>query len=128
MKSNYVLFVPIAIIVGHLHFIVASNSKIIDPFEEGPYVVNSSTYYQLLNPSVDTNLNVYAPNEPGNFPVFYFVTGFAGEKGVSLQMTRWKLMISIDRPRTGIRVLDDVVKDCKSRLRGDRHMERGTAG
>ena len=51
-----------------------------DPFAPGPLQVNESAYYQIINPSLDHNLNVFAPNEPGSFPVYYFITGFAGKK------------------------------------------------
>ncbi len=59
----------------------AASVKVInDPFDEGPFIVNQTDFYRLVNPTIDLNLGVFAPNEPGNFPVLYFVTGFAGNK------------------------------------------------
>lgn len=52
--------------------------KFIDPFVPGDLPVNHTAYRQALTLFLDTNIDVYAPNVPGNFPVFYFVTGFGG--------------------------------------------------
>jgi len=51
------------------------NHAIIDPFYPGDYPVNSSVFAQIINPFLDLNLDVFAPNAPGNFPVFYLITG-----------------------------------------------------
>lgn len=80
-KTLNVYLVLIALSVASCWSVPSKNAvKLVDPFEEGPYLVNSTQYLQLVNPiwDLDTNLNVYAPNEPGNFPVLYFVTGFGG--------------------------------------------------
>lgn len=50
-----------------------------DPFTPGEYPINHTTILNALNIFSDTNLDVYAPNVPGHFPVFYFVTGLTGE-------------------------------------------------
>lgn len=78
MERNFLLLgVSLSLLV--LSSWATADSKIIyDAFDEGPYFVNHTDFYQLANPTLDHNLGVFAPNEPGNFPVFYFVTGFAG--------------------------------------------------
>ena len=55
------------------------NHAIIDPFYPGDYPVNSSVFAQIINPFLDLNLDVFAPNAPGNFPVFYLITGLGSE-------------------------------------------------
>jgi hypothetical protein len=54
------------------------NRAIVDPFSPGSYPVNSSLFAQIINPFLDLNLDVFAPNAPGNFPVLYFITGLGG--------------------------------------------------
>ena len=54
------------------------NRVIVDPFFPGDYPVNSSVFAQIINPFLDLNLDVFAPNAPGNFPVFYLITGLGG--------------------------------------------------
>lgn len=53
-------------------------SRLIDPFVPGELPVNHTAYRQALSLFLDTNIDVYAPNSTGNFPVFYFITGFGG--------------------------------------------------
>ncbi len=53
-------------------------SRLIDPFVPGDYPINHTAYRQALTLFLDTNIDVYAPNSTGNFPVFYFITGFGG--------------------------------------------------
>ncbi|EFX74152.1 hypothetical protein DAPPUDRAFT_109234 [Daphnia pulex] len=53
-------------------------SRLIDPFIPGDYAINHTAYRQALTLFLDTNIDVYAPNSTGNFPVFYFITGFGG--------------------------------------------------
>ena len=52
--------------------------RLIDPFSPGEYPINHTAYRQALSLFLDTNIDVYAPNATGNFPVFYFITGFGG--------------------------------------------------
>jgi chlorophyllase len=52
--------------------------RLIDPFVPGDYPINHTAYRQALSLFLDTNIDVYAPNATGNFPVFYFTTGFGG--------------------------------------------------
>nr|CAH0100765.1 unnamed protein product [Daphnia galeata] len=54
------------------------NDRLIDPFSPGEYPINHTAYRQALSLFLDTNIDVYAPNATGNFPVFYFITGFGG--------------------------------------------------
>ncbi len=77
MGKYFLLLVPLALLLPSSWATV--DTKIIyDAFEEGPFFVNQTDFYHLANPTIDHNLGVFAPNEPGNFPVFYFVTGFGG--------------------------------------------------
>lgn len=46
--------------------------------EDVEYPVNYTSFRQIINPFLDTNLDVYAPNAPGSFPVLYFITGVGG--------------------------------------------------
>lgn len=47
-------------------------------FSPGELPVNHTTFYNALTLFVDTNLEIYAPNVPGDFPVMYFLTGITG--------------------------------------------------
>lgn len=53
-------------------------ARLIDPFVPGDLPVNHTAYRQALSLFLDTNIDVYAPNASGNFPVLYFATGFGG--------------------------------------------------
>lgn len=55
-----------------------SADRLADLFNPGEFPVNRTAYKQLVTLNLDTNLDVYAPIAAGNFPVFYFVTGFGG--------------------------------------------------
>lgn len=55
-----------------------NNFRNVDPFTPGDLPVNHTVIYNALSISTDTNIGVYAPNAPGNYPVFYFITGLAG--------------------------------------------------
>lgn len=44
-------------------------------YSPGELPVNHTSFYNALSLFLDTNLEVYAPNAPGNFPVVYFLTG-----------------------------------------------------
>ena len=50
----------------------------INPYEEGPYQANYTEVRITNHPELDHHLGICAPNATGNFPVFYFSTGFAG--------------------------------------------------
>lgn len=50
----------------------------IDPFVPGEHPVNNTLILNAITIATDTNIDVFAPNTPGDFPVFYFVTGLAG--------------------------------------------------
>ena len=50
----------------------------LDPYQKGPLEVKHQNYYRVLTSGLDHNLKVWAPNEPGNFPVVYFNSGLAG--------------------------------------------------
>lgn len=52
--------------------------RLVDPFGPGEFVVNHTAYRQALNLFLDTNVDVYAPNATGNFPIVYFITGIGG--------------------------------------------------
>ncbi|XP_057366130.1 uncharacterized protein LOC130686987 [Daphnia carinata] len=52
--------------------------RLIEPFGPGEFAINHTAYRQALNLFLDTNVDVYAPNATGNFPVIYFITGFGG--------------------------------------------------
>ena len=43
------------------------------------YQVNYTSFRQVINPFLDTNLDVYAPNAAGSFPVLYLITGVGGD-------------------------------------------------
>ena len=57
---------------------VSIENRAVDPFVPGQYPVNYTAFQQIINPFVDLNVDVYAPNAPGDFPVMYFITGFGG--------------------------------------------------
>ena len=47
-----------------------------EPYERGPYEVTRISYSTLFNQGLQSNLRVWAPNAPGNFPVLYFLVRF----------------------------------------------------
>ena len=47
-----------------------------EPYERGPYEVTRISYSSLFNQGLQSNLRVWAPNAPGNFPVLYFLVRF----------------------------------------------------
>ena len=71
-------FITVFLLSYYCNSFWAASALVNYPFDEGPFVVNQTDFYRLVNPTIDLNLGVFAPNEPGNFPVLYFVTGFAG--------------------------------------------------
>lgn len=64
------------------------SGRLIDPFVPGDYPINHTAYRQALNLFLDTNIDVYAPNAAGNFPVFYFITGFGGRNQLFAETMR----------------------------------------
>ena len=74
-----IIFISILISVFYLPTSLSKSvSKDYDPFVAGPFPVNHTSYLSPLTLFLDTNLDVYAPNAPGAFPVFYFITGLGG--------------------------------------------------
>lgn len=59
--------------------ISTKGQKIIDPFVPGDLPVNQTVILNVITIAIDTNIAVFAPNVPGNFPVLYFITGLAGD-------------------------------------------------
>jgi len=49
-----------------------------DPYVLGELPVNYTEFLSPLTLFLDTNIDVYAPNAPGTFPVLYLITGFGG--------------------------------------------------
>jgi len=78
MKMTSRTFVLAAYLFASCAALSTENRAIVDPFVLGDYPVNATAFQQIINPFLDVNLDVYAPNAPGNFPVMYFVTGFGG--------------------------------------------------
>jgi hypothetical protein len=50
-----------------------------DPFTPGDLPVNHTSFLSPLTLFLDTNLDVYAPNAPGAYPLFYLITGLGGK-------------------------------------------------
>lgn len=78
MKMTLLTFVLAAYLFASSGALSVEDRAVVDPFVLGDYPVNSTAFQQIINPFLDLNLDVYAPNAPGNFPVFYFVSGFGG--------------------------------------------------
>lgn len=80
LSRQRILFLLLALAVSSTKSVPFEDvsSRITDPFENGEFPVSHTIYRQVTSLSLDTNLDVYAPNSTGNFPVFYFVTGFGG--------------------------------------------------
>ncbi len=64
-----------------LFLVIATSaaSGLENPYEAGSFEVGDASYGSLLVPGLDHNLEIWAPNAEGNFPVAYFLTGFAGK-------------------------------------------------
>lgn len=73
------LFNSAAFFLAVIHFGEAldQNAKF-DPYVPGELTVNYTRFNGLLTLFLDTNLDVYAPNAAGSFPVLYFMTGLGG--------------------------------------------------
>ena len=73
------LFNSAAFFLAVIHFGEAldQNAKF-DPCVPGELTVNYTRFNGLLTLFLDTNLDVYAPNAAGSFPVLYFMTGLGG--------------------------------------------------
>jgi hypothetical protein len=78
--THYFLVLVLATVAFARNIFPASEEldRLIDPFVPGEYPINHTAYRQALNLFLDTNIDVYAPNATGSFPVFYFITGFGG--------------------------------------------------
>lgn len=78
--KRYALVLLLASVVFAENFIQQNDQlhRLMDPFVPGDLLVNHTAYRQVLNLFLDTNIDVYAPNATGNFPVLYFATGFGG--------------------------------------------------
>lgn len=50
------------------------------PYTYGPHLVKHKTFNGIFNAELDHNLGVWAPDDPGSYPVIYFVSGLAGTK------------------------------------------------
>uniref|UniRef100_A0A0P6DNC3 Arylacetamide deacetylase n=1 Tax=Daphnia magna TaxID=35525 RepID=A0A0P6DNC3_9CRUS len=76
--KRYALVLLLASVVFAENFIQQNDQlhRLMDPFVPGDLPVNHTAYRQVLNLFLDTNIDVYAPNATGNFPVLYFATGF----------------------------------------------------
>lgn len=48
------------------------------PYTNGPHPVKHKTFNGIFNAELDHNLAVWAPDDPGSYPVIYFITGLAG--------------------------------------------------
>ena len=59
--------------------VALAENKAYDPFLPGDYPVNYTSILGPLTLFLDTNIDVFAPNAPGNFPVLYFFSGLAGK-------------------------------------------------
>ena len=79
MKSSFVFSILVAYLMVTTCSSAASvENRAVDPFVPGQYPVNYTAFNQIINHFVDLNVDVYAPNAPGDFPVMYFITGFGG--------------------------------------------------
>ena len=70
MVLKYFLLVLIASLAS------AQNS----PYDEGPYKVGHFSVIGFNNPGLERNIEIWAPDVEGEFPVIYFLSGFAGFK------------------------------------------------
>ncbi len=51
-----------------------------NPYEAGPYEVKRTSVISILNPGLDHNIEIWAPNVEGMFPVVYFMSGVGGKE------------------------------------------------
>jgi protein-S-isoprenylcysteine O-methyltransferase Ste14 len=49
-----------------------------DIYQTGPYSVRHKLYMGLFNWGDGHNMDVWAPEAAGEFPVIYFISGFTG--------------------------------------------------
>ena len=49
-----------------------------DIYQPGPYSVQHELYLSIFSIGLDHNIDVWAPDGPGEFPVIFFVPGFTG--------------------------------------------------
>jgi hypothetical protein len=97
-KMRSIISISIFISVFYLPASLSKSvSEDYDPFVAGPFAVNHTSYLSPLTLFLDTNLDVYAPNATGAFPVFYFITGFGG--------TFQKMSAPLDGQRSDLLIL-----------------------
>lgn len=48
------------------------------PYQRGPYNTTYVHFASLLTVGLEENLDIWLPNEPGTYQVFYFLDGFGG--------------------------------------------------
>ena len=94
-----------------------------NPFIPGDLPVNHTSFLSPLTLFLDTNLDVYAPNAPGAYPLFYLITGLGGKKIIlsSKQLT----MNLFNRNRTIWFLLGIAEPDSLSWLRRGRSLAVG---
>lgn len=78
IRNFLVLLLVTAVIAKNIPDKDDDLGRLVDPFGEGEFAINHTAYRQALNLFLDTNVDVYAPNATGNFPVIYFITGLGG--------------------------------------------------
>lgn len=78
IRNFLVLLLVTAVIAKNIPDEDDDLGRLVDPFGEGEFAINHTAYRQALNLFLDTNIDVYAPNATGNFPVIYFITGLGG--------------------------------------------------
>ncbi len=47
-------------------------------YQPGPFTVQHTIYLSLFNVGLDHNVDVWAPDGSGEFPVVFFIPGFTG--------------------------------------------------
>jgi len=49
-----------------------------DIYQPGPFEVQHKLYFSLFNFGLDHDIDVWAPQAAGSYPIIYFIPGIAG--------------------------------------------------
>ena len=66
-----------------------SSTRAQDIYEPGPYTVQHVYYLNLFNLGLSHNIDIWAPDAPGEFPIIYYVPGVTGRQGQENYPRAW---------------------------------------
>ena len=67
------------LVVTLLAALARTSTSEVDVYQPGPYSVKHNIFVSLFTWGLDHNVEVWAPEAEGNFPVIYFIPGLAGK-------------------------------------------------